>query len=300
MAIKRVIHLADVHIPNLQKEDEYEEGLDTIVNKCKELCEGFKPEECRILIAGDLVHQKISICNELLVRVIPFLRRLQEICKVIVIAGNHDILETNSCRVDTLTALFKTMELDNAIFLDGMLHASYTEDCMQDGDVTTPFSGIYEDENIQWALFSIMGEGKYKYESPFDSPRISKKKVNNKLTVGLFHGAVDGCAQYNGFNRECHIKGDLFRKCDVVMAGDIHKRQQIWFGDTYFVYAGSPIQQNMGESVLEHGVSVWDIAEDNSYTQHFEDLSSSFGYYNIVVNDLSDLENDKEVVTNYD
>ncbi len=44
--------------------------------------------------------------------------------------------------------------------------------------------------------------------------------------------------------------------CDLVLLGDIHKRQKL---KNNIAYAGSLIQQNFGESINEHGGLFWDI-----------------------------------------
>jgi len=301
--IKRIIQIADVHIPNLANEDLYAKGLNELVKKCNQLTEGFEKEECRIIICGDLVHQKNTISNELLLRVNNFMRPLEEVCKVIVISGNHDFVESNTSRVGTLEALFAMMQLKNTIFLDCYFHQNYTEQNMLEGDVTPPYSGFYTDDNVTYCLYSIMGEGKYKYENPFSSQRIkTPSEIDKTLKIGLYHGQVQGCVGYNGAMQDVKVCGDLFKNCDIVMAGDIHKRQKLQFGDTLFVYSGSPIQQNFGETILEHGICVWDI-DDNEISAEptFIDIElGNFGYYNFVVNSIDDLTENKEKITNYD
>lgn len=310
--IKKIIQIADVHIPNIQKEEEYEERLQTLVNLCDHELADCEPSETRIVICGDLVHQKNNICNELLVKTSEFLRKLGELTQTVyVIAGNHDFVESNTSRMDTLTALFATMGQSNVVFLDGYFHNTYTEDFMNEGDVTTPYSGILLDDNVSFILYSIMGEGKYKYENPLVSERIinnrfsdeEKQQFDQSVKFGLFHGEVDGASKFNGFNFESNIKLSHFNHCDYVLAGDNHKRQLLKNGEMEFVYSGSPIQQDFGESVLEHGIAVWSLdetSEQNEYKCKFVDMPESpYAAFNFVINDLSDFDNNKEILTNY-
>ena len=106
--IKLVIHCADIHIRNVQRHEEYAQQLERFVEKCKEIAAPYDKDEVRIVIAGDLVHSKNQISNELIVFASVFLRKLEQIAKVIVISGNHDLVVDNQSRTDTLTALFET------------------------------------------------------------------------------------------------------------------------------------------------------------------------------------------------
>jgi 3',5'-cyclic AMP phosphodiesterase CpdA len=63
----------------------------------------LKREEIRIVVAGDLV-QKIIVSNEQIMLCLV-LRKLEEIAPVVLIAGNHDLLENNKDRMDSLTPM---------------------------------------------------------------------------------------------------------------------------------------------------------------------------------------------------
>lgn len=119
--IKLVIHCADIHIRNVQRHEEYAQQLERFVEKCKEIAAPYDKDEVRIVIAGDLVHSKNQISNELIVFASVFLRKLEQIAKVIVISGNHDLVVDNQSRTDTLTALFETARFSNCYFFDKML-----------------------------------------------------------------------------------------------------------------------------------------------------------------------------------
>ena len=53
----------------------------------------------------DLYNNKIAITNESLIAMNWFLSELNDICKTIVIAGNHDMLMNNTERIDSLIPL---------------------------------------------------------------------------------------------------------------------------------------------------------------------------------------------------
>ena len=107
--VKKLFHIADLHFRTYKRLDESEivcqKFLEEVSNYIKE--NNLKHDEARIVIAGDIVHQKITISNELSVLVTWFLDECTKLCPVIVIAGNHDLLENNKERVDSLTPVIE-------------------------------------------------------------------------------------------------------------------------------------------------------------------------------------------------
>jgi len=273
--IKLVIQLADVHIRNIIRHEEYSNQLEKFIEMCKEEASKYQKEEVRILICGDLVHQKNNISNELIIFTSTFIRRLSEICHVLIYSGNHDLLVDNSSRTDTLTGIFETAQFDNVTYLDMSL--GYKSGCVIDDGVT-------------WALYSI--------HDNFNKPNVQETKelFPDNIVVGLYHGQVVGCQLANGFVAESGLDGDIFEDCDVVMAGDIHKRQVLKKDDLEIVYPGSLIQQTYGETVTQHGFVLWDI-QNKAY--RFVDLPSEYGLYNFEITSIDDIDNDNERLINY-
>lgn len=271
--IKVVIQCSDIHIRPFLRLNEYAEQLQKFIEKCKEISKGYKREEIRIVICGDLVHSKNTISNELMVFTSFFLRQLEEIATVIVIAGNHDLLVNNTSRTDTLTALFDTANFQNCKFLDGMLGYE---------------SGFVEDDNVVWALYSIY--------SGYNQPNFNDLTVYDKPVIGLYHGMVVGASLNNGTVVDNGVEGGIFDGCTCVMAGDIHKRQVIKRGDIEIVYSGSLIQQTFGETVSQHGFVIWDIEH---MTHEFIDLNTEYGLYDIEIESIEDFDKDKEKLINF-
>lgn len=271
--VKCIIHCSDIHIRNFIRLNEYTEQLDKFVGKCAEIASHYNKEEVRILIAGDLVHQKNNISNELITFCCHFIRQLEEIAKVIVISGNHDLIVNNVSRLDTLTALFHAAQFQNALFLDSMLEYE---------------SGCVVDDNIIWALYSIYDD--------YQRPNIEDYDTNEKTVIGLYHGMIVGASLNNGFVVDSGVNGNIFEGCNCVMAGDIHKRQAIKYGNTIVVYPGSLVQQNFGETVSQHGFAIWKIPE---LTYEFIDLETNYGLFDIEINDINDIDNDKEQLINF-
>lgn len=275
MAIKKVIHCSDIHIKNLLRHDEYAEQLTKFIEKCKEISEPYEKKELRIVIAGDLIDQKNNITPELITFVSTFIRELEEIAQVIVIAGNHDLIVNNLSRKDAISSIFETAAFQNSYLLDMELNYQ---------------SGCVVDDNITWCLYSIFDN--------FNQPNIIETQhehPNNKM-IGLYHGMIIGSMLYNGNIVDSGVQGELFEGCDCVMAGDIHKQQELKRGDVKIVYPSSLIQQNYGETVTQHGFVLWDI---ETMQNEFISLNNDYGMYKFEINNIEDIDNDKEILINY-
>lgn len=273
--IKLVIHTADIHIRNFQRLDEYNEQLMKFIEKCKELAEPYEKDEVRIAIVGDILQSKNDISPELISFTSAFLRELEQIAKVIFIAGNHDLIVSNKTRKDAITGIFETAQFENTFFLDYELDFQ---------------SGYVIDDNITWCVYSIYNG----YLKP-DIQKAKEETPNNKF-VGLYHGMIVGSTLNNGSVVDSGIDGDVFSGCDCVMAGDIHKRQILKRGDVPIVYCGSLIQQTFGETITQHGFSVWNM---ETMEHNFVDLETEYGLYDFEISSFDDIDNDKEILKNY-
>ena len=273
--IKRIIHISDLHVRNFQRLEEYSVQLTKLIEKCKEISSSYNKEEIRILISGDLFHQKLTVSSEIFSFLASFIRQMEEIAKVIVFAGNHDLIVNNMSRKDPLTGLFETAVFTNTYFLDYELNYQ---------------SGTIIDDNVTWCLYSIFND--------FIRPNIEESKLENPTNkmIGLYHGVIVGSKLDNGSIMESGLDGDKFEGCDCVMAGDIHKRQALKRGGVPIVYPGSLIQQSFGETVTQHGFCLWNI-EDMSF--EFIDLESDYSLYDFVIEDFNDIDNNKERLINF-
>lgn len=255
--------------------DETTEILERFIEKCSKFVKKHKPEEVRIVIAGDVFDQKITVSNESQILVAWFLRELEKIAPVIVICGNHDYLMNNATRVCSLTPVFSMSKFENCIYLDYELGWA---------------SGCYVDDNIVWCLFSTFED--------FNRPEIEimRGKFPDHTFVGLVHGDVNGAKTDVGRITEKGLDPSHFAGLDFVVAGHIHKRQEIKKNGVRIVYCGSLIQQNMGENLSGHGGVIWDV-EKKSYTT-FDIDRGEYGYYKFVIDDIKDIEEDKEKILN--
>lgn len=274
--IKVIIHCADIHIRLNQRMEEYIDVLEKFVNKCQEICKKYQKNEVRIVICGDLLHNKNQLSPNLIMLTSHFLRQLEEIATVIVIAGNHDLIVENKSRTDAITAIFNTANFENCKFLDEMLDYK---------------SGCAIDNNVVWCLYSIYED----FLRPTTIEEIKESHPNSKF-IGLFHGQVVGSTLNNGYISDSGLDGDAFEGCDCVLAGHLHKRQVIKKNGVEIVYPSSLIQQTYGETVSQHGFAVWNV-EDMTY--EFIDIETDYGLYDIDIEDIEDIDKDKERLVNF-
>ena len=82
--VKKIAHLADIHIRKLHRFNEYREVFQNLYKKLKH----HKPD--LIYIGGDVVHGKLDTSPEETRMVADFFLSLCNIAPTIVIPGNHD------------------------------------------------------------------------------------------------------------------------------------------------------------------------------------------------------------------
>lgn len=283
--VTKIIACSDIHIPSLKGIDELKETLTVFIEKCKKIVKDEDgPENVRIVVAGDIFHNKLAITNESILCAHWFFSELDKICKTFIVIGNHDFLMNNTGRVDSLSPLFEIGSYKQVYFLDKELGLQ---------------SGIYKDDNIAWCLYSSF--------TGFNTPDINVHKEAEKGTdnpaeiyVGVIHGDVNGAITTTNRVTENGLDPGIFDGCDFVIAGHIHKRQEIKKNGVRIVYCSSIRQRDMGESINGHGFVLWDIEDPEDIEYKYVDIPNpDGGFYKFVVNDISDIQNDKEELLNY-
>lgn len=258
--VKRIIHFSDLHIRLFKDHDLYRKILIQALEEWKSL----KPD--RIVFTGDLVHSKNQMTPELVEFVAWVLTECAKISKTIIIIGNHDFLENNNTRLDALTPIIDSLNNENIVYYKNM--------------------GIYEDENVNWCVYSLM-----QHNIPPDVMKSEKKNI------GLFHGPIQGLYTDIGFKFEDGFQKDKFKGCDIVLCGDIHKRQVFDIpGNKKAYMVGSTIQQNFGETVRKHGYGVYDLEKDE---YDFVDIPNPKPFLSFYINSFDCLENGSEKLVNY-
>ena len=266
--VKKLIHIADIHIRTFQLHDLYKKQFELLIEHLKKETKEYDYDETRVVIAGDIAHQKINISNEQMMLTSWFITQLIDyIGKVVIITGNHDFLENNTQRMDSITPIVELLNRKEI---------QYYKD-----------SGVYKDENINWVVYSL-----YQHN---ERPQF-EKSIDGEINVGLFHGVVQGMSTDMGFQFEDGYDRLNFVDLDVLLCGDIHKRQQFKLPNGgKAIMVGSLIQQNFGETVTNHGYGIYDI-ENDEYS--FYDLPNEQPFLHFTINDIKDIETENEILIN--
>ena len=103
--IKKIIHISDLHIRTLQYHELYKRQFIAFIDDLEDQLKGYSFDEVRIAITGDIFHQKITISNEQLLLASWFLDKLTKFGVVIILPGNHDFLENNLDRIDSISPI---------------------------------------------------------------------------------------------------------------------------------------------------------------------------------------------------
>jgi len=265
--IKKIVHIADLHIRTYQMHDLYKTQFEKLILELKEKLVGYTQNEIRITIVGDIAHQKINISNEQLLLTSWFIQELTQIGVVVIIPGNHDFLENNTQRLDSITPIVELLDSD---------YIEYYKD-----------GGVYEDQNVKWIVYSLYQHN----ERP-----IFTKQDDDKAYIGLFHGPIQGLSTDLGYEFEDAYDTLNFVDLDLLLCGDIHKRQQFTLkGGGRGIMIGSLIQQNFGETVKHHGYGIYDVEFDR---YEFFDLTNEQPFLHFSILDIKDIEDEKEELLN--
>jgi DNA repair exonuclease SbcCD nuclease subunit len=264
--IKKIIHVADLHIRTYQHHEQYKKQFELFLADAKQQVKDYEYDEVRVVIAGDIAHQKINISNEQMMLTSWFLKEIVDnIGRLVIIPGNHDFLENNVQRLDSITPIVELLDRKEI---------AYYKD-----------KGVYEDDNVDWIVYSL-----YQHNERPDF------KKDDRFKVGLFHGPIQGMSTDLGFTFEDAYDRLNFVGLDLLLCGDIHKRQTFKLpGGGLAVMIGSLIQQNFGETVKHHGYGVYDV-ETKKYD--FIDLPNEQPFMHFSISDINDIQDEKEELVN--
>ena len=247
--IKKIYHIADVHIRNLKRHTEYRE----VFERLYEYISDTKTDDSVIVLAGDIVHAKTDMTPEVIEMTQTFLKRLSDLLPTIMIPGNHDANLNNHSRLDALSPIVNALGHPN-------LH--YLKD-----------DGVWKMGGISFSHSSIFSESK---------EIIPASEVHGDYKIALYHAPVDKVKTEHGFEIENkNVNVNSFDGYDLVLLGDIHVPNQSLNSEGTIKYCGSTIMQNHSEAKYpEHGILVWDV---DSKKSEFVPIHNDYGYVTIDV-----------------
>ena len=266
--IKTIAHLADIHIRKLHRFVEYRDVFDRLYVKLKEV----KPD--LIYIGGDIVHGKLDTSPEEIRLLADFFLALADISPTLIIPGNHDCNLNNKSREDVLSPVVDLVQQINPNLL-------YWKK-----------SGVYELGDCQFGFLSVFDITKEGKPNVANLPKAKDIVGDNK--IALFHGGVGRFEVDTGlWMSDDNVNANDFDGYDLVLLGDIHKRQFIDDNER-IAYPGSLIQQNFAEAP-EHGFLLWDVEKRKS---EFIQVENDYGFKTILVED-GDIKSKMSFVPKY-
>ncbi len=224
-----IAHISDIHIRRNKRHEEYRVVLSNLISSL----ESFSID--RIVVAGDVIHNKRELSPELIQLTVDYLDGLSDVAPVDLILGNHDWVINQYNRLDSLSPIVTLLkEKGKPIHL-------YKE------------SGLHEVTG--GLVYGVFAQQDSEELWPIDFDR-----EDEKTYVALYHGAVHGSRTSGSYRIESDINKSVFSNYDFGMLGDIHSRQPMLLdeqGKIKVAYSGSLVQQNFGEDT-EKGFLLWD------------------------------------------
>ncbi len=253
--LKKVYHISDIQIRNVKRHTEFEKVFENTYKFIKE----DDHENAIIYIGGDIAHSKTDMSPELIDQLSRLFINLADLCPTFLIAGNHDCNLNNRSRLDVLTPIVNNIDHPDLYYLKD--------------------TGVYKCADTALAVLDVWDD-----EANLPDP----KKIDSPNKILLYHGTVDKSQTDLGFMLPSDVKLKDFNGYDMVMLGDIHKMQTMQDYKPGKVtkpavrYCGSLVQQNHGETLKGHGISVWDVKKRTFEHQEIENI---YGYYTMHIND---------------
>ena len=279
MVLSHVFHLSDLHIRNgdntYSRYEEYKEVFkETVISiksQIKDLNLSF--EDFIIVITGDIFHNKNVIGNYGLIIYRKFIQALSLIGRTYIISGNHDYDQSDRNKPSLVYS--STFAISNVFVLNKS--TSFVID-----DIGVSFVSI---DNT---LDNYRNSGRIQ-----DLPKFPDIIGDVKFKLALFHGTFASAKLYNGKSIEETLNPyplEWVSNFDYVLLGDIHKRQVFSYKNkTICGYAGSLIQQNFGEDIINHGYLIWDLYNKDIKKVKKVNVYNNKGFINIKENESKEV-----------
>ncbi len=213
----KIAHIADVHVRNLSRHEEYRKVFSAFVEQCKQ------NSVEHVFVGGDVFHTKTAGMSPECIELMCWLfTSLAEVGDVHVTLGNHDGNLSNMSRQDAVSPILAA--LDNP-----RVHI-YKQ------------SGVYKiAPGTNLCVFSLFDEEGWKNVKP----------VQGDTNIAAYHGPVYGATTEGDWVLEDGIRVEFFENFDIVMLGDIHKTQYLGYKEVELVIDEADLNKFPGAQVIE-------------------------------------------------
>jgi DNA repair exonuclease SbcCD ATPase subunit len=264
-SISKIIHIADIHIRLSKLHDEYNFVFNNLYEQLN--CIKLTNPDTIICLCGDLLHSKDELKPDTIIHTWNFIKNLSDIFPLIIITGNHDTIELNNNKVDSITSILKDRPINNTYYLLN--------------------SGVYIYNNIIFGVSSIIDKFIMNLDTVHETLKNNNFIVQDNKFIGLYHGSVDGAVNDLGFRIRGNKKLKDFASLtgetyDYILLGDIHKFQYLDKNKTV-AYSSSLISQNFGETDKFHGFLEWNILDG---TSEYHIVRNEYAYHKINIEEL--------------
>lgn len=222
MKINKVIHLADVHLPQLDKRHpEFRAVFANTELKLKQ----EQPD--LIIVIGDLFHDKLKISNECYLLAKEFMLMLSSIAPVVITRGNHDfLLSHKDSKIDCIQALMELADFDRVTYYKQtgfFIYENLVFVVWHHGDHYSPWNQAELPAGDRDSTFYATDLDKLMAEHQ----SIEGAKEAGYIFINLFHDPIRDCVTDAGYvmDGENYLPITAFKKGDYLLAGDIHKTQ---------------------------------------------------------------------------
>lgn len=250
----RIAHIADIHIRNYKYHKEYKAAFEDLYVKLREQRVDL------ICLLGDIAHTKTDISPEFVKMTSDLFIELGKIAPTKIILGNHDLNCKAKARLDAITPIVDALN-DKNIELWKYSGIRKCGSYLNNDKTVLP---------VNFNVFSIL------------DPENWTRPESGAINIALYHGSISGCTVDNGWVME---NGDNNVECfeghDLVLLGDIHKRQNM-DKEGRIAYPGSLIQQNFAED-REKGFLVWNINSKDNIVSEFVPVKNIRPFINVSV-----------------
>lgn len=255
----KIAHLADIHIRNTSRFEEYDHVFKNLYNSLKEQNPDY------IFVVGDIFHQKQVTSPESTQMAMDFFDNLRKISKVVITIGNHDLsVSSKDSRIDAITPIYNYLKFTKTVGHPVLFLKDTQKVDLKDTNVTLFHYSFLDDKTLS-------------------------VEDKSRFNIGLYHGIVAGSRTDGGhvFDEKHESRVLPLSELNCTMLGDIHKFQVM---EHNTVYPSSLVCQNFGEHPTEHGYVLWNIDDKSlKFDMNFVQIHNDYSMFTVAIDEKKQL-----------